>query len=663
MPVRKDSDDGYRGFRGATWKSGIVALAALAVVVIVMIERLAPKFDRDNLAPWGIWLLSLTILAIGLVRAAYEAIRLHHEWKALEMLQGDQSAIRARYPRTVVAIRLAAVQAAIEDRRVEREFRQSNRSLAAARLAGIGTITRFGSSALLVMAVLGTFAGMRNALPPLITAIATAAKAEQAPSGAFGSDGSGDIQTALTLVAEAFGSNFLALFGSLVLGLVAFGASLERRDLLTRLEVLSERRLYRQLPADADATELQKAVDELQRSVAAVADIGFAVDRLGTGIGDLRGVLRQTLSDMQSAFSTSIQQHAVRSQQQLNEAIGQLVGTLGTTSRALDATAVSYQGLVKGLEERDLGVRRAADVLAEHSRGLLVIEERSSATALQAAKATETAASTLARVSAIADVALPAFVRSADDISTALGTQAEQLVLAVSLLKVSGQHHGKSATSLEVMIAQLATMAAETPTLHRELHAELVKHIHDSLTRYALESKDASHALGMIVAQQVGKTTSAVSEASASHATASRELGQSFAAATEQIKLMSKEASSSQGALHSELVKNFRESLAQIGEEARESTHTLGMIFTRQADKTTVAVSEAAAATVGAVREAEQSAVGAIGGAVRATVNAVHESARATASVVDSLRAIEDERRLYLRSQEARPDTLPRPTG
>ena len=650
MAASKSANVGIRHFRKATSKSIWLSFVFLAVIALVMRGTLLPKLNEDAPASFAIWLLSAALLAFGFIRALFEAQMLKREWAALDMLDGDQARISSLYPETITAHRRGAVLQAVEEKRVEREFRQSSRSLASSALAGVGSITRFGSSALLVMAVLGTFAGMKSAMPGLVDAInasglqddtrsapavssdsrgsgglaagAVSAGAKQgtgsvtgAPRSAMGTivKSNGDIGGSLTMISEAFGSNFLALFGSLLLGLLAFGAALERRDFLTCLEVTSERRLYRQLPTNADATELERAIGELQRSVAAVAQIGYAVDRLGSGISDLRGMLRETMSDMHSAFSSTVQQHAVRTQQHMNDAVGQLVSTLGTTSQALDATAVSYQGLVRGLEERDLGMRKAADALAEHARELVAMQERSAQSVTQSAEATVTASKALAQVTAIADTSIAVFVRGADDIAAAVGTQAVQLDKAIELLGSVEQRNRASSGVLDVISAQIREHLAGAPAAQRERDEARRGELREMLTRQAEEHRESSHALGMVLSGHADKAADTTAQGLTAILTSLSELGQIGRSTGGVVDTLSARVQEHLAEMpvveqerHVTLLRELRDMTSSVSEEYRESSHSLGMVLSGHADKTAGVISQGLTAAVASVTEARE---------------------------------------------------------
>lgn len=506
-------------FKSAATKCLVAGLVALLVVAVVMSQNLLPNFDRTNAAPIAIWLMALGVLAAGIVRTVVEMRRFRREWRALDLLKSAPSEARERFPETVAALRWAAVEEAIAERRVDREFRLSNRALATAKLAGIGSLTRFGSSALLVLAVMGTFAGMRNALPALISAIKNTASTGQSGNVAQGVE---NISLALTVVTEAFGANFLALFGSLVLGLAAFGASLERRDLLTRLELVSERWLYRQLPSDADASELQKAVNELQRSVAAVSDVGYAIGNLSTGISDLKVVLRDSLSDMHGSFRAAILESGVRMQGQLNSSIGELVVTLGATTDAFKSTSVAYEGLVKGLEERDIGVRQVADAFREHSRRLEAVETRVLSASVDATQAAARATVILTQTDALARESIGRLSENTAQLEAAITSHDARIVrIGEQLKELAGQQQQSVTTlasAMQYASAEIAERSREigatVGAAEKAIQARIVTEreligrsitMHSSALSTALEATAGQ--VNEVLTTEIGKTT------------------------------------------------------------------------------------------------------------------------------------------------------------
>jgi DNA-binding PadR family transcriptional regulator len=224
---------------------------------------------------------------------------------------------------------------------------------------GVGS--RFIASSLLLLAVIGTFAGMKEALPGLVTAIeqylaAAGSGSELARSG---------IIDALAPVAAAFGANFLALVGALAMALIAFAIRSERRAFLIALERTSADHLYKLIPAGADATALGRAVSEMSRSVGAVSAIGDQIGGLQGDIRELQRSLVGAIEGLHTSFNDSIRRQSIDIQAQLTETVGRVATSLGEVTDALAITSVSYQGLVKGLEERDLGLTKATQALTD----------------------------------------------------------------------------------------------------------------------------------------------------------------------------------------------------------------------------------------------------------------------------------------------------------
>jgi flagellar hook-basal body complex protein FliE len=316
-----------------------------------------------------IWWLSLVLLFLGAIAAAWDVAWLRREWRALtearQKAQGGITVLKEAdwNSASLVSDRVRAVLAQ-SDSHSGRDIAASLRLDATSRTAAVGTVPRFVGSLLLLLSVLGTFAGMRTAVPLLVDALSAAATAGTTTPVR----GMGDVGEALGPVADAFGANFLALLGSFAMGIVAFGAIAERRHFLRNLERVSGSLLYPLLPAGADATELQKAVEEMRRSVSSVADVGSSIRELHGSIRSFEGALVNAIDDLRTSFSNSLQRQSVTIQQQLTTTVGNVATAIDEVSTALSLTAASYEGLVKGLEERDLGLRNATEALKETGR-------------------------------------------------------------------------------------------------------------------------------------------------------------------------------------------------------------------------------------------------------------------------------------------------------
>lgn len=414
-----------------------------------------------------LWYIALFVLASGVAISARDIWWIWREWSAVSHLGSSlgRAKVIAMWPGSIVAGRIQAVDAAGAEQRVLREFRQTHRAQAAIRSGGVGTISRFLASALLVLAVMGTFAGMKTALPPLIQAITAAAgnlnlATANSPT-ASGQDASNGIGEALGHVADAFGANLAALFGSLLLGAAAFGAVLDKRALLAEIEHVSEERLYSRLPADADATELQRAVNEMRLSVSEVANVAGGISQLTATIHDLRSALSDTLTELHTSFSDSVRQNSVELGTQLNTAVSGLTANLAGATKTLEITSLSYVGLLKGLEERDLGVREAAAELVRNASDFRDISERLGECASVASDANERAAMAVDDAQKLLIQVAENGNAASERVAEAVTRQGVTLDQVVSALKSIQDWHG----------ALRRQLAEVTQNLSRDLNA------------------------------------------------------------------------------------------------------------------------------------------------------------------------------------------------
>jgi len=336
--------------------------AAFTLSVVALWQLTSLLVPREPLSTVGsIWIVSIVVLIGSAIKSGYDARRLGREWKAIDAAGRATKEELAWGPtsNTLVGLRAQRVVGLIrEEQRDAPQLRSDLRSEAAAMMASIGSVPRFASTTLLLLAVLGTFAGMKTALPKLASAI-----------GRAGVEGS-SIQSALDTIASAFGANFLALFGALLLALIAFGIGAERRQLLLALEQVSEAKLYSQLPAGADASLLERAVRDLRVSARAVEGVGEAIKDLELTLHSFERALVNAIGELQSSFSFSLQQQLASNRDELKLSMQGVTAEVAKVSEALGYTATAYEGLVKGLEERDLGVRQAAKALEDVGRTL-----------------------------------------------------------------------------------------------------------------------------------------------------------------------------------------------------------------------------------------------------------------------------------------------------
>lgn len=505
-----------------------LAVLLLIGAAVLMGSLLAP---RGTSVVSAVWWISLLALLFGLAIALKDISWLKRELAALRDLDVDNALDQAvQYSGSLAADRARYIASLRErDAGAPQDLRGHLRQQAIASSAHVGGGTRFLSSTLLLLAVLGTFAGMKSALPELIGRIKDAG-AEVSSAALDGGTGNSfiDIGSALNPVADAFGANFLALLGALSLGLAAFGATSERRALLLRLDRFSEFRLYPRLPAGASADALLQAVEEMRHHVDAVSRVGDGIDGLRTGIGTFEKTLSEAIEGLRSSFTHSLRQQATDLQAQMNQTVGRVVVSMQEVSGALASTAVSYEGLVVGLRERDLGVQRASEglerigqevseamkqasaELEESAHHAVKVQEALSAHARQAREhaeslhaSTTTISHTIARhtnaIDALPDRIEIAVERRVGEVTAALkahqGETAQHLNTIVQAVQASGgipesvrqQLVGLSSLPgrLDAMAAQLAALAGElagTVKRNREEERQLQESWADRLT-------------------------------------------------------------------------------------------------------------------------------------------------------------------------------------
>lgn len=247
---------------------------------------------------------------------------------------------------TLVDDRVRRVHAAMASSGSATVSPENLKAIAVDRTARYGSFARYASSLLLLLAVLGTFAGVKTALPALI--------------GALGA--TSDTSTLigpLTAVASAFGGNALALVGAIAIGLMAQGIGFGRRNLLERLELVSAEYIY-QDGTSSSANPLQAAVTALRDTA---NQIHAATGRM-TGIeGGLRGLSNEFKTSFE-VLSTTLADIADRQEEGLYE----------RTSASLDALQLRVADLAKSVEATALvhsQITAAVQGRAEESRAAI----------------------------------------------------------------------------------------------------------------------------------------------------------------------------------------------------------------------------------------------------------------------------------------------------
>ncbi|HEX2211182.1 MAG TPA: hypothetical protein VHG93_26095, partial [Longimicrobium sp.] len=230
------------------------------------------------------------------------------------------------------------------------------RVIAETRTSRYGSVARFASSLLLLLAVLGTFAGVKTALPGLIDAVRQ--------TGAGGGGGTEAITEPLQAVADAFGGNVLALVGAIAAGLMAQGLLMGRRNLLERLELVSTEYLYGGLQVGS-ADPLTQAVSELRETALQVRDAGYSIagvesgmNALGEAFGDAFDRLNERLVDLAEQQERTLHERTSQELRELQRRVVDLAGVVEANTRA-------YQGIVDTVDERGREARDSVELVRQ----------------------------------------------------------------------------------------------------------------------------------------------------------------------------------------------------------------------------------------------------------------------------------------------------------
>ena len=355
----------------------LAGAAACLAAALTMGDRLFPYYS--DVAVKAIWGISVCLIAAGFIVGLLDLVRLTRERRALTLAgvaQGNFSEVVVRRPSLATTL-IGSRALRVRELRLEtgaslQGVRQGLRAEALSKSAPLGTFTRFLASVLLLLAVLGTFAGMKTALPALVEVL-------QIDKTDPNSIDPTRIREALRGVENAFGANYLALVGALGLMLVTFGAASDRKVILAQLERFSDRYLYPQLPAGADATAIERVVLELRTSIGEVATVAASIGDLRGSIDSLQSGLSQAISGMHAAFTGQFQKDLIRYHADHAERSAELTKGVADIATSLSVTAVAYQGLVEGLRERDYGLKSAAASAQLSAETAAKINERLSA--------------------------------------------------------------------------------------------------------------------------------------------------------------------------------------------------------------------------------------------------------------------------------------------
>ena len=213
------------------------------------------------------------------------------------------------------------------------------RVLAESRTAKFGSTARFASGLLLLLAVLGTFSGVKAALPGLIEAAAASEK---------GISGEASIAEPLKSVADAFGANSLALVGAIALGLMAQGMASGRRNLLERLEHVSDR-LYRYIHSTDSLDPMTAAVRELGSAARIMHETAESLKNIETGIAQLDGTFKGSFANLNASLVEITDQQERALNERTSASLRALEARVMEMSEVVADNTRNYQGIVERL--------------------------------------------------------------------------------------------------------------------------------------------------------------------------------------------------------------------------------------------------------------------------------------------------------------------------
>jgi hypothetical protein len=305
------------------------------------------------------------------------------------------------------------------------------RLIAETRTAAFGSTARYASSLLLLFAVLGTFAGVKTALPSLIQAVSTGSAGELDPAA---------IRGPLEAVAAAFGGNALALIGAIALGIVGQAITLGRRNLLERLELVSTQYVYRggdsgvasSNPLVAAVQTLERTAKEIRGSNGNLMGIESGLQRLGAEFKTAFGALEERLASIADRHESDVYDKTAKVMIALQGRVAELAG-------AVHENAAVYRGLVDGL-----GTRAAESHEA-------VAQMRKSNEALDRA---------LQGVTRTSDLAVASFDRL-DAAAAKLGTSTEEVKTQVAALTTAVAESMPTLRHMDVVMETALTRMGE----------------------------------------------------------------------------------------------------------------------------------------------------------------------------------------------------------
>ena len=361
------------------WVMLAFGLGAFAAAVVFMWSLLLPR--SGTTVVWGVWGLSIALFLIGTGFAVHDASWLTRQRSgfnvlkpgtingSLPALKGLVASLRTEADDTLLTERAQRV-AEFADRNggAAEGLRATLRTRAAGKAASVGAVSRFIGSLLLLLAVIGTFAGMKTALPALSEAVRFPGSPTASPPTTATGEAidRANIRDALSGVADAFGANFLALIGAFSLAVMSFGATVDRRRLLVDLDRALDEDLFSVITSGTDAKAFELLLGNLREGIHEIATVGEGLGDLRGAIGNFQSTLGHAIESLETSLTGQFQQRLLSVHSDMAKKVESVVVDVARISGAMAATSVAYQGLVQEIKQRENELKTsAADIKGE----------------------------------------------------------------------------------------------------------------------------------------------------------------------------------------------------------------------------------------------------------------------------------------------------------
>ena len=368
--------DGWR--LPTAWVMLAFGLGAFAAAVVFMWSLLLPR--SGTTVVWGVWGLSIALFLIGTAFAVHDASWLRRQRSgfnvlkpgtingSLPALKGLVASLREEADGTLLTERAQrVVELADRNNGAAEGLRASLRTRAVGQAASVGAVSRFIGSLLLLLAVIGTFAGMKTALPALSEAVRfPGAPAASPPTATGEAIDRANIRDALSGVADAFGANFLALIGAFSLAVMSFGATVDRRRLLVDLDRALDEDLLSVIESGTGAQAFELLLGNLREGIHEIATVGEGLGDLRGAIANFQSTLGHAIESLETSLTGQFQQRLLSVHSDMAKKVESVVVDVARISGAMAATSVAYEGLVQEIKQRDNELTTsAADIKVE----------------------------------------------------------------------------------------------------------------------------------------------------------------------------------------------------------------------------------------------------------------------------------------------------------